>query len=64
MAQQKARSIQNNQAVTKQVNVTDLTTSQKRELFISYLNQAGFVGFAKRKIDEQTHYIFTYETIK
>jgi hypothetical protein len=48
-------------AVTKQINVTDLTPSQKRDLFVSYITQAGFTGFIKKKIGEQTYYTFTYK---
>jgi hypothetical protein len=45
----------------RQINVTDLTLSQQRELFINHLNQAGFSGFTKKKIGKQTYYTFTYK---
>jgi hypothetical protein len=37
----------NDSSTTKQINVTDLTCSQRRELFRDCLNQAGFIGFIK-----------------
>jgi hypothetical protein len=51
-----------NAPVTKQVNVTNLTTCQKYLLFIGHLNQAGFSGFYKTRIDNQTYYTFTYKS--
>lgn len=49
------------QPTTKQINVTDLTPSQQRQLFCDHIGQAGFVGFAKKKTGNQTFYVFTYE---
>ena len=46
---------------TKQINVTDLTLNQKHDLFIIYITQAGFTGFIKKEIGEQTYYSFTYK---
>jgi hypothetical protein len=50
----------NTQPTTKQINVTDLTPKQQRELFCHCISQAGFIGFAKKKVSNQTFYIFTY----
>jgi hypothetical protein len=50
----------NTQATTKQVNATDLTQKQKRELFCECLAQTGFIGFTKKKVCGQTYYTFTY----
>lgn len=61
MARQKARNTQNPSAVTKQVNVTHLTPEQKHDLFIISLTQAGFTGFMKKKVGEQTYYTFTFK---
>ena len=47
--------------VTRQINVTDLKPYQRRALFISCLNQAGFTGFIKNQADKQTYFTFTYE---
>jgi hypothetical protein len=60
----KTKKVQNNSTVTEQVNVTNLTLTKKHELFISYLNKAGFIGFAKWQAGERTYYAFTYETIE
>jgi hypothetical protein len=56
-----AETYQSNPPTTKQINVTDLTPSQQRQLFIDHINQAGFIGFSKEVIGKQTYYIFTYE---
>ena len=61
MVCQTTKTIQSDSPTTKQINVTDLTSSQQRELFKSCLNQAGFIGFTKTKIGKQTYYTFTYE---
>jgi hypothetical protein len=49
IANQKAKNPQNTTPVTKQVNITNLTLNQKRELFINQIAQAGFSGFIKKK---------------
>jgi hypothetical protein len=46
---------------TKQVNVTDLTPNQRRQLFIDHMSQNGFSSFSKNHEDKQTFYIFKYE---
>jgi hypothetical protein len=56
------RNSQSTQATTRQINVTDLTTHQRRRIFINCLIQAGFVAFVKKKIGNQTYYVFIYET--
>jgi hypothetical protein len=56
-----AKASQSNTLATKQINVTDLTPSQQRKLFIDHINQLGFVGFSKQVIGKQTYYTFTYE---
>jgi hypothetical protein len=61
MIQNKARNPQNTPQVTKQVNVTNLTQNQKRELFIEHLTLAGFAGFVKNVVGEKTYYTFTYK---
>ncbi|MCW4025820.1 MAG: hypothetical protein NWF01_12445 [Candidatus Bathyarchaeota archaeon] len=45
----------------KQYDVTDLTPSQQRELFIKCINQAGFKAFIKHQNKKQTHYTFQYK---
>jgi hypothetical protein len=40
-------------STTEQINVTNLSAGQKRELFINYLNREGFMGFVKEKVGEQ-----------
>ncbi|MGD6851826.1 MAG: hypothetical protein ACQCN6_07195 [Candidatus Bathyarchaeia archaeon] len=52
---------ENTQPTTKQINVTDLTPNQQRELFCDCISQAGFTGFVKKKNGKQTYYTFTYE---
>jgi hypothetical protein len=52
---------QNHPPTTKQINVTNLTPSQQKELFINHLNQTGFTGFSKKVIGKQTYYTFTYK---
>jgi hypothetical protein len=49
------------QQKTKQFNVTDLTPRQKRRIFVCYFIEAGFVGFNKRKVGNQTYYVFIYK---
>ena len=39
----------NNPPTAKQINVTDLTPKQQRELFCDCVSQAGFTGFTKKK---------------
>jgi hypothetical protein len=53
--------IQSAQQRTKQFNVTDLTPSQKRRLFANCFAQGGFVGFDKKRIGDQTYYVFAYK---
>jgi len=48
-------------SATKQVNVTDLTPNQQRQLFIDHMNQNGFSSFAKNCEEKQTYFIFKYE---
>jgi hypothetical protein len=48
-------------AKTKQINTTNLTLHQKHKIFRSALAEAGFVGFDKRKVGNQTYYVFTYK---
>jgi hypothetical protein len=60
MVHQKVVSNQDMSAVTKQINVTNLTPSQNHEVFTEHLTKAGFSGFTKRKVDGQTYYTFTY----
>ncbi len=47
----------------RQINVTEMTLNQRRELFKNYLNQDGFTGFIKNKQNKQTYYIFKYENL-
>jgi hypothetical protein len=61
MVCQTTKPIQNVLPTTKQINVTNLTPSQQRELFINHLNQTGFTGFSKKVVGKQTYYIFTYK---
>ena len=49
------------QQKTKQFNVTDLTLSQKRRLFVTCFAEGGFVGFDKRRVGDQTYYVFVYK---
>jgi hypothetical protein len=49
------------QQKTKQFNVTDLTPCQKRRLFVCCFAEGGFVGFNKRKVGDQTDYVFIYK---
>jgi len=44
------------------INVTELTPSQRRQLFKDAMNQTGFTGFVKHqdRQGKQTHYNFTY----
>ncbi|MCL5876845.1 MAG: hypothetical protein M1540_03430 [Candidatus Bathyarchaeota archaeon] len=53
---------QSHSAITKQINVTDLTETKKQTLFINCVNQIGFAGFVKKEIGNQTYYTFFYET--
>ncbi len=64
MVCQTAKNAQTALPATKQFNVTDLTPSQRRELFSYCLTQAGFTGFVKKEMGEQTHYTFTYRSAK
>jgi len=50
----------NEPPTTRRVNVTGMTQSQRRQLFIDHLNRGGFTGFTKRSEGEQTYYTFTY----
>jgi hypothetical protein len=52
---------QDPQQKTKQFNVTDLTPCQKRKIFSSCFAEGGFVGFDKRRVGDQTYYVFTYK---
>jgi len=47
---------------TRRVNVTDLTHSQRQELFTRCMSKRGFVGFTKNQDSEnqQTYYSFHY----
>jgi hypothetical protein len=49
MVCQTAKTVQTALPATKQINVTNLTPSQRQELFINCLNQSGFTGFIKRE---------------
>jgi hypothetical protein len=55
-----AESGQGAQLKTKQFNVTDLTLRQKHRLFVYSFNEGSFVGFHKRKVGDQTYYVFIY----
>jgi hypothetical protein len=44
----------------KQFNVTDLTSQQKRMLFTRCFSEGGLVAFNKRKVGNQTYYVFIY----
>lgn len=61
MIQNKIKILQITSQVTKQINVTNLTQNQKRELFIEHLTRAGFTGFIKNAVGEKTYYTFTYK---
>jgi hypothetical protein len=62
MAHRKTRNVQNTSAITKKIDVTNLTSEQKHDLFIINLTQAGFTGFTKKKVGEQTYYTVTYKS--
>jgi hypothetical protein len=49
------------QQKTKQYNVTNLTPSQRRQLFIECMNKTGFTAFIKNQNNQQTHYTFQYK---
>jgi hypothetical protein len=49
------------QQKTKQFNVTDLTLHQKHTIFVDCFAEGGFVGFDKRRVGDQTYYVFTYK---
>jgi hypothetical protein len=49
------------QQKTTHYNVTNLTPSQRRKLFIECMNQTGFTAFIKNQTNQQTHYTFQYE---
>jgi hypothetical protein len=55
-----AEASQSSLPATKQINVTNLTPKQQRELFCDCISQEGFTGFAKKKSGNQSYYIFTY----
>jgi hypothetical protein len=38
-----------------------LTLSQKRRIFVCCFSEGGFVGFDKRRVGDQTYYVFTYK---
>jgi hypothetical protein len=40
-----AKNNQNTQQKEKHINVTDMTLSQKRKIFVNCLVEGGFVGF-------------------
>jgi hypothetical protein len=61
MVCQTAKTPQSNQLVTMQINVTDLTAKEQRELFCDCISQEGFIGFAKKENGKQKYYTFTYE---
>jgi len=44
------------------INVTDLTSNQRHQVFKDAINQNGFTGFIKYqgKNNNQTHYAFIY----
>jgi hypothetical protein len=48
-------------SATKRINVTDITSNQRRNLFINCINQNGFIGFIKNYERKQTYYTFYYE---
>jgi hypothetical protein len=52
---------QSTQAMTTQINVTGLTRRQKRRIFINCLSKSGFVVFDKKKVGDQTYYVFIYK---
>ena len=54
---------QNEERATRQINVTDLTPNQRRELFKNCFGQDGFTGFIKHKENKQTYYTFKYENL-
>ena len=56
-----ARNSQSGQVETKQINVTDLTSRQKRRIFVDCLTEGGFVTFNKKKVGNQTYYVFIYK---
>lgn len=53
---------QSHRSTNKQINVTNLTESEKQKIYVDYMNQSGFVGFSKIEIDDQMYYIFMYES--
>jgi hypothetical protein len=48
----------------KQFNVTDLTSRQKRMLFIRWFSEGGLVAFNKRRVGNQTYYVFIYYSVE
>ncbi|MDI9577863.1 MAG: hypothetical protein QM398_07005 [Thermoproteota archaeon] len=42
------------------IDVTYMTQSRRRSIFIACMNRAGFSGFIKNIQNNQTYYIFLY----
>ncbi|NLF89565.1 hypothetical protein GX563_12185 [Candidatus Bathyarchaeota archaeon] len=59
-----AEAVENSQSVqqrTKQFNITDLTAKQKRRLFVFCFSEGGLAGFDKKRVGDQTYYVFIYK---
>ena len=56
-----AENSQSAEQKTKQFNVTDLTLRQRRRIFVCCFAEGGFVGFDKRRVGDQTYYVFIYK---
>ena len=54
-------SLANTQTI-KRFNVTNMTPSERRKLFVNRISQNGFTAFIKNKENKQTYYVFHYET--
>jgi hypothetical protein len=52
----------NQQQKTMHFNVTNLTPTQRRELFSQCISQQGFCAFIKNQNNQQTHYTFQYKS--
>jgi hypothetical protein len=51
---------QNQKQITKRINVTEMTQSQKHELLACGLCQTGFAAFIKDKANNQIYFVFLY----
>jgi hypothetical protein len=48
----------------REFDVTDLSSGERRRLFVCCFAEGGFVGFDKRRVGDQTYFVFIYNNKK